>query len=171
MEPGTRRRMRAGFGRNYATLPIRGGQQAPLRSGWRPATDELWVANSEPMNLFRFEPQLRRNFSRHRLTKLSLGGAPTPVVHDLNAGVDHPLLPNEAAKAVALAQLSGLAFNSGGSRAWVTPFDSDRLAARTRFSRSGQGSRGGSKSSRLKPGGCLKTVECGFQATSAADLT
>jgi DNA-binding beta-propeller fold protein YncE len=100
----------------------------PFDLALRPASGELWIANSESMNLIRFEPQLRGNFSRHRLTKLALEGSPAPVVHDLNAGIDHTVLPNEPAQAIALAQPTGLVFNGDGSRAWVAAFNSDRVA-------------------------------------------
>ncbi len=93
-----------------------------------PTSGELWISNSEAMNLIRFEPQLKGNFARHRLTRLPLDGAPSPVVHDLNQGIDHTVLPNEQAKAIALAQPTGLAFTGDGSRVWVTAFNSDRVA-------------------------------------------
>ncbi len=98
----------------------------PFDLALHPGTGDLWIANSESLNLVRFEPQLRGNFVRHRLTKLPLLG--TPVAYDLNPTVNYSMLPNEAAKAVALAQPTGLIFTGDGSRAWVAAFNSDRVA-------------------------------------------
>jgi len=100
----------------------------PFDLAIRPQSEDLWIANSESMNLVRFEPQLRGNFSRHRLTRVPLSGPPTPLIHDLNPGINYALLPNEPAKATALAQPTGLAFSADGTRAWVAAFNSDRVA-------------------------------------------
>ncbi|WP_367873158.1 hypothetical protein [Luteolibacter sp. Populi] len=108
------------------TRYIGGTGTHPFDLAVHPQSGELWIANSESLNLVRFEPQLRGNFVRHRLTRVPLVGA--PVVHDLNPSVNYSLLPNEPAKAIALAQPTGLAFNADGSRAWIAAFNSDRLA-------------------------------------------
>lgn len=100
----------------------------PFDLAIHPQTGELWIANSESKNLTRFEPELRGDFARHRLTRLPLGGVPSPLVHDLNPGIDHSVLPNEPAKAIALAQPTALAFTADGTRAWVAAFNSDRIA-------------------------------------------
>lgn len=98
----------------------------PFDLAVHPQTGELWVANSESLNLVRFEPQLRGDFSRHRLTRVPQQG--NPVAYDLNPSVNYALLADETAKAVALAQPTGLALNADGSRAWVAAFNSDRVA-------------------------------------------
>ncbi len=93
----------------------------------RPGTDELWVANTDARNLTRFEPDLRGHLADNRVTRLDLssGGA---VPFDLDAGIDHALLPNPAAQAGALAQPTAIAFSADGSAAWVAAFGSDRVA-------------------------------------------
>lgn len=93
-----------------------------------PVTGELWTANSESLNLTRFEPELRGRFSIHRLTRIPLTGNPTPVHFDLNPGIPRAITPAPASVALALAQPTGLVFNSNGSRAWVAAFNSDRVA-------------------------------------------
>ncbi len=100
----------------------------PFALAVRPHTDELWIANSESLNLIRYEPNLRGRFSRHRLSRVSLTGSPTPLVHDLNPGIDYAVLPNPAAQATALAQPTGLVFSPDGATAWVAAFNSDRVA-------------------------------------------
>lgn len=91
-----------------------------------PTTGELWVANTEALNLIRFEPVLRGHFADSRLTRLNLGSSATNFV-DLNAGTDYAMLPNPAAQATALTQPTGLAFAPDGSL-WVAAFASDRVA-------------------------------------------
>jgi len=100
----------------------------PFDLSIRPGTNELWVANSESLNLIRFEPDLRGKFSRHRLTVVPLTGASTPRIHDLNAGLDYGIMPNLPAKALALAQPTSVVFKPDGRTAWVAAFNSDRIA-------------------------------------------
>jgi len=93
----------------------------------RPGAGELWVSNTEALNLVRFEPELNGNFVRNRLSKVALPTAEvTP--HDLNAGFDYAVLPNPAAQAVALSQPGALVFAADGSHLWVAAFASDRVA-------------------------------------------
>ena len=93
----------------------------------RPGTDELWVANTEALNLTRFEPNLKGHFADNRVTRLLLvGGGVTPF--DLNPGLDYALLPNPAAQSNALAQPTSIVFSADGSNAWVAAFASDRVA-------------------------------------------
>jgi YVTN family beta-propeller protein len=93
----------------------------------RPGANELWVANTEALNLVRFEPGLRGHFADNRVTRIALG---TTVItpFDLNPGVDYGLLPNPAAQATALAQPTAIVFSSDGGHAWVAAFASDRVA-------------------------------------------
>lgn len=93
----------------------------------RPGSTELWVANTEARNLVRFEPALRGHIADNRLTRISLAsGSPSPV--DLNPGVDYATLPNPAARGLALAQPTALAFTPDGLHVWVAAFGSDRVA-------------------------------------------
>lgn len=94
---------------------------------FRPGTDELWVANSEALNLTRFEPNLKGHFADNRVTRVSLtGGGVTPF--DLNPGLDYALLPNPVAQSNALAQPTAIVFSADGSNAWIAAFASDRVA-------------------------------------------
>lgn len=92
-----------------------------------PTTGELWVANTEALNLVRFEPTLKGHFADHRLSKIALPGT-TVTNYDLNPGVNYALLPNPAAQATALAQPTALVFAGDGSHGWVAAFNSDRVA-------------------------------------------
>ncbi len=93
----------------------------------RPGADELWVANTEALNLVRFEPNLKGHFADNRVTRLELPtGAAT--AFDLNPGINYTLLPNPAAQSNALAQPMALAFTANGRHVWVAAFASDRVA-------------------------------------------
>ncbi len=93
----------------------------------QPGTGDVWVANTEALNLIRFEPVLRGHFADHRLTRLEQVSG-TPTVYDLNPGVDYLTLPNPAAQATALTQPTALAFAPSGTEVWVAAFGSDRIA-------------------------------------------
>jgi DNA-binding beta-propeller fold protein YncE len=93
----------------------------------RPGTGDLWVANTEALNLIRFEPQLRGRFVRNRVTRIAAGTG-TVTAFDLNPDVDYETLPNAASQTAALAQPTNLVFNSTGDSLWVASFASDRIA-------------------------------------------
>ncbi|MDB6069315.1 MAG: hypothetical protein JWL81_486 [Verrucomicrobiales bacterium] len=92
-----------------------------------PVSGDLWVPNSESLNLTRFEPALRGHFIDHRLTKITLSSG-VATIHDLNPGIDYATLPNPAAAATSLAQPTALIFQPDGTAAWVAAFNSDRVA-------------------------------------------
>lgn len=92
-----------------------------------PVTGDPWVANSDSRNLIAHEPALRGHVADHRLTKLDATSG-LPAVFDLNPGIDYGVLPNPAARDVALAQPTALLFTADGSQAWVAAFNSDRIA-------------------------------------------
>lgn len=94
----------------------------------RPASDELWIANTEALNLTQFEPNLIGHTVDNRITRVSTGGAGTVTPFDLNPGVDYQLLPNNAALATALAQPTALAFTADGAAFWLASFGTDRVA-------------------------------------------
>ena len=91
-----------------------------------PLSGDVYVTNTEARNLIRFEPVLRGRIVDNRVTRISsLGGAPVAV--DLNAGLDYALLPNEEAKASALAQPTAIVADAAGAF-YVAAFGSDRVA-------------------------------------------
>lgn len=95
---------------------------------FRPQSSDLWIANSESLNLIRYEPNLRGKFSRHRLSRVSTTNSFPTAIFDLNPGIDYEVLPNPEAREQALAQPTGLVFHPSGSTAWVAAFNSDRIA-------------------------------------------
>lgn len=91
----------------------------------RPNSDQIWVANTESLNLTRFEPTLRGHFVDSRLSIITPSLVTTV---DLNPSIDYNTLPNQTAQATALAQPTSLVFSVDGSITWVAAFASDRLA-------------------------------------------
>jgi YVTN family beta-propeller protein len=84
----------------------------------RPASNELWVANTEARNLTRFEPALKGHSVDNRVTRVNTFGAGTVTPFDLNPGVDYLLFPNNAARATALAQPTAIAFSTEAASCW-----------------------------------------------------
>ncbi len=91
----------------------------------RPGSDELWVANTEALNLVRFEPALRGHFMDNRVTRIALASGDAEPL-DLNPGIAgaDPAVAHDT----ALAQPAALVFTADGSAAWVAAFGSDRVA-------------------------------------------
>lgn len=87
----------------------------------------LWCANSDSLNLTRFEPELNGEFARHRLTRVSLPSSAL-LHHELNPGIARATTPQPAIIATALAQPTAMVFNADGSRVWIAAFNSDRVA-------------------------------------------
>ena len=94
----------------------------------RPASEELWIANTEARNLVRFEPVLNGHSVDNRVTRITTTGAPTVTPFDLNPGINYALLPNNAARATALAQPTAIAFTPDGAAFWLASFGTDRVA-------------------------------------------
>ena len=91
----------------------------------RPNSKELWVANTEALNLVRFEPNLRGHFIDSRVTRIAGNHEVTPF--DLNPSIDYKTLPNPPAVAIALALPTDLVFDPSGSRLYVAAFGTDRI--------------------------------------------
>ncbi len=94
----------------------------------RPASEELWIANTEARNLTQFEPAQKGHSVDNRVTRVNTFGAGTVTPFDLNPGTDYLLFPNNAALATALAQPTALAFTPDGTACWLASFGTDRVA-------------------------------------------
>jgi YVTN family beta-propeller protein len=92
-----------------------------------PTSGDLFVSNTDALNLVRFEPNLRGHFVNNRVTKISMSsGTITPL--DLNAGISYAVLPNATALASALAQPSAIVFDPAGAFYYTAAFGTDRIA-------------------------------------------
>ncbi len=89
------------------------------------SSGDLYVSNTDALNLTHFEPNVRGHFENNRVTRIGKLGTNTS--YDLNPGVDYTILPNPAALTNALAQPAGLAFDSAGTHLYVASFGTDRI--------------------------------------------
>ncbi|MDA0989565.1 MAG: hypothetical protein O3A51_02290 [Verrucomicrobia bacterium] len=91
-----------------------------------PANGDLYVANTEALNLTRFEPNLRGRFVLNRLSCVATNGSIRH--HDLNPGVDYNVMPNPVAQSNALAQPTAVVVDPVTHNLYVAAFGSDRVA-------------------------------------------
>jgi DNA-binding beta-propeller fold protein YncE len=92
-----------------------------------PVTSDVYVSNTDALNLTQFQPNLLGHFVNHRITKITTStGAIT--AYDLNPGINYSILPNPSALATALAQPTSLVVDPAGAFLWVAAFGTDRVA-------------------------------------------
>ncbi len=93
----------------------------------RPGTGDLFVSNTNALNLIRFEPNLLGHWNDNQVTSIQISsGLVSP--YNLNPTINYTVLPNPAALATALAQPMGEAFDPSGKFLWVAAFGTDRVA-------------------------------------------
>lgn len=91
-----------------------------------PVNGDVYVTNTDARNLTRFETALRGRFVDNRVTRISsVSGAAAAV--DLNPAIDFAVLPNDGAKASALAQPTAIVPDAGGAL-YVAAYGTDRVA-------------------------------------------
>lgn len=92
-----------------------------------PVTGDLFVANTDALNLIHFQPNLDGHWVNNRITRIQVAtGTITPF--DLNPNINYSILPNPAALSTALAQPAGVVFDPSGSFMYVASFGTDRVA-------------------------------------------
>jgi YVTN family beta-propeller protein len=92
-----------------------------------PSTGDLFVANTDALNLTFFVPNLRGHWINSRITRIQTGsGQVTPF--DLNPNINYSILPNPAALSTALSQPTNVIFDPSGNFMYVASFGTDRVA-------------------------------------------
>ncbi len=92
-----------------------------------PATGDLFVANTDALNLINFEPNVDGHWVNNRITWIQVAnGTITPF--DLNPNINYSILPNPAALSTALAQPAGVVFDPNGDFMYLASFGTDRVA-------------------------------------------
>ena len=92
-----------------------------------PVTGDLYVANTDALNLTFFQTRLRGHWVNNRITRIQVAnGQITPF--DLNPNINYSLLPNPQALSTALAQPTNVVFDPGGTFMYVAAFGTDRVA-------------------------------------------
>ncbi|HXI42233.1 MAG TPA: beta-propeller fold lactonase family protein [Bryobacteraceae bacterium] len=90
----------------------------------RPSTGELYVANTDALNLTHYETFLRGHWVNNRITRVA---GSSLSFYDLNPGINYGVLPNPAAQATALAQPTAIVFHPSGAFLYVAAFGTDRV--------------------------------------------
>ncbi|MBZ5572053.1 MAG: beta-propeller fold lactonase family protein [Acidobacteriia bacterium] len=92
-----------------------------------PVSGDLFVANTDALNLTFYMPSLRGHWINSRITRIQVSnGQVTPF--DLNPDIDYNILPNPQALATALSQPTSVVFDPSGNFMYVASFGTDRVA-------------------------------------------
>ena len=93
-----------------------------------PATSTLYVTNTDASNRTRFEPNLKGQFSRNRVTLIGGAGAgPVTPVH-LNAHIDYSISPGpQLEKDQSLAEPTDIVLNAAQGKGYVAAMGSSRV--------------------------------------------
>jgi len=98
-----------------------------LGLGVSPKTGDLWVANTDALNLTFFQPALCGHWVNNRVTHIQVSnGAITPF--DLNPSVQYGCAPNSTDLNISLAQPTNVVFDPSGSFMYIAAFGTDRVA-------------------------------------------
>lgn len=98
-----------------------------LGLGVNPVSGDLYVANTDALNLVNFENNLCGHFVNNRITRVQVStGTVTPF--DLNPKVTYGCASNTADLKIALAQPTGVVVDPGGTFMYVAAFGTDRVA-------------------------------------------
>jgi len=92
-----------------------------------PVNGDLFVANTDALNLTFFEPALCGHWVNNRITRIQASsGQITPF--DLNPSVQYGCAPNPSDLSNALAQPASVVFDPSGDFMYVAAFGTDRVA-------------------------------------------
>jgi YVTN family beta-propeller protein len=98
-----------------------------LGLGVNPTNGDLYVANTDALNLVHFESNLLGHFVNSRITHIDVSsGQITPF--DLNPNIDYSVQPSSASLATALAQPTNVVFDPSGNFMYVAAYGTDRVA-------------------------------------------
>jgi len=117
---------------NVAKSPIVAGYYSAVGTinlglAVNPITGDLFVSNTDALNLTFYEPSLRGHWINSRITRIEVAdGRVTPF--DLNPNVDYNILPNPQALATTLSQPASVVFDPSGNFMYVAAFGNDRVA-------------------------------------------
>ena len=89
-------------------------------------TGDLYVANTDALNLVQFETNLQGHVVNHQISMLNPSNGQTQI-WDLNPGIDYAQLPNPSAVSIALAMPTALTFDTTGRYLYVAAFGTDRV--------------------------------------------
>jgi|HubBroStandDraft_1064217.scaffolds.fasta_scaffold01629_5 YVTN family beta-propeller protein len=91
-----------------------------------PQSGNLYVANTDALNLTMFETNLNGHFVNHQITFVNPTTGQTQI-WNLNPGIDYSQLPNPAALATTLAMPTAVVFEPTGRYLYIAAFGTDRV--------------------------------------------
>ncbi len=92
-----------------------------------PVTGDVYVANTDALNLTQYTTNIDGHFVNNRVTVIQKAtGAVVP--YDLNPAINYSILPNPASLSIALATPTAIAVDPSGNFMWVAAFGTDRVA-------------------------------------------
>jgi len=91
-----------------------------------PGSGNVYVANTDALNLTMFETNLQGHFVNHRISAVNPTTGQTQI-WDLNPGIDYSQLPNPAALAATLAMPTAIVFEPTGRYLYIAAFGTDRV--------------------------------------------
>jgi len=91
-----------------------------------PQSGDVFVANTDALNLIMFETALNGHIVNHQISSVNPTTGQTKI-WDLNPGIDYSTLPNPTAMATALAMPAGIVFEGTGRFLYIAAFGTDRL--------------------------------------------
>jgi YVTN family beta-propeller protein len=91
-----------------------------------PKSGNLYVANTDALNLIMFETALNGHIVNHQITSVNPTTGQT-AIWDLNPGIDYSQLQNPAAMAKALAMPTAIVCGATGSYLYIAAFGTDRI--------------------------------------------
>lgn len=91
-----------------------------------PVSGNLYVANTDALNLIMFENNLNGHIVNHQITSVNPTTGQTQI-WDLNPGIDYAQLPNPSALATALAMPTAVVFEPTGRYLYIAAFGTDRV--------------------------------------------
>ena len=91
-----------------------------------PKSGNLYVANTDALNLVMFETALNGHLVNHQITSVNPATGQT-TIWDLNPGINYSQLQNPTAMATALAMPTAIVCGSTGSYLYIAAFGTDRI--------------------------------------------
>ena len=91
-----------------------------------PQSGNVYVANTDALNLIMFETALNGHIVNHQISSVNPATGQTQI-WDLNPGIDYSKLPNPAALASALAMPTAIVFEPTGRYLYIAAFGTDRV--------------------------------------------
>ncbi len=114
-------------GTRTVTRAVTGVGTLLFNLGVHPTTGRVWVTNTAALNAIRFEPNVRGQFVRNRVSVVDPATGAVSVLQ-LNGHINYAVTPGPPSEiALSLAQPTDLRFLPSGTKAFVAAFGSNKV--------------------------------------------